>query len=232
MKIFRINSQKIITEKFLKSKMWEAPITGPVTLRGTGKGFDAQKYILNQKYSFRDLRNHFLGGIYSEPTTHKYFVEKGEVYQIWLANMDGQLPPNPNDYSMTSLNCVFDKQISLGTFHIGKPMTFLYRSQPNRIESYKIGELISVKQNSSSRKNNSLEPANGMNGSGLGGVGFSGKILVMEMNEFKVIDIQEQSGLGGSGFLEISYPSKTSPFFFIENNFLAKNDEPMSVSLI
>jgi hypothetical protein len=44
-------------------------------------------------------------------------------------------------------------------------------------------------------------------------------------NRFQVLKVKEEGGLGGTGYLEISYPYPWKVYTIIENNFLAKKEK-------
>jgi hypothetical protein len=139
------------------------------------------------------------GGYSAKPTSAKYNVQKGKTYSIFLPEVDA------ND----SATCVFDNVIQLGESSIcrsvGSPMQFNALNEIQDFVQY---------VNSDSGDPIPLEPPDGKRGTGIGGVGVCGQAKFVsfqpgiQLTVLEIISIKKSAGKGGTGFLEITYPSQ------------------------
>ena len=224
------------TEKFLTSTTWISPISGQVTLNGTGKGNDGYHYNYDEydggpESAFRA----FLGGEYSKPSTEIYNVVKDQSYNIYLPEKD------KNEPYLDTTKCLFDNKIYLGSKEIYRrsirdenvkcqedgTSVKIVNTAPGQ-DIYAItkydGKHLTVRQ---LIDNEPSEPWDARNGSGVGGGGFEGTFLLnyilpnSQQNfwgiGFTITEIFKQSGKGGTGFLEINYPFEQTPLAIFDD---------------
>ena len=224
----------LVGEKFLKSTLWKSPLNGVVELEGTGKGSDALGFSTGEKFSFNffdmnkneltpmsqgKLHSIFNGGCTPLATTSKYYVKKHEVYQIWLATHDAQVAPHiKGPLNATSFHAVFDRKVALGALDAYNENSYFYRSEAKFSAPFESGKIIHINQ----RDNFANFPANGENGTGVGGLGFSGTLESKGEGIYEIVSMEKNGGTGGTGYLKITYPYQWMNLFSFENNFLAK----------